>query len=136
MAKKDITNESIAKLLGIHRNSVYNKLNGDSTFSIDEAIIIKNTFFPNFDVDTLFATEEKGEQEMKKLTIVDETIQLDGERIPCLKSFNIAGSAKEPGIAELTICMDVIINPELQPESTTTLDAICFIASSEFEPTF
>lgn len=46
---------------------------------------------------------------MKKLTIVDGAIRLDGEQIPCLKSFNIAGSAEEPGIAELTICMDVLI---------------------------
>lgn len=53
---------------------------------------------------------------MKKLTIVDGAIRLDGERIPCLKSFNIAGSAKGPGIAELTICMDVAIDHEAQIE--------------------
>lgn len=46
---------------------------------------------------------------MKKLTIVDGAIRLDGEQIPCLKSFNIVGSAKEAGMAELTICMDVLI---------------------------
>ena len=47
MAKKNITNESIANLLGIHRNSVYNKINGESKFSIDEALAIRNAFFPN-----------------------------------------------------------------------------------------
>lgn len=30
LAKKDITIEEVAKLLGIHRNSVANKINGDS----------------------------------------------------------------------------------------------------------
>lgn len=30
MAKKDITIEEVSKLLKIHRNSVANKLNGDS----------------------------------------------------------------------------------------------------------
>ena len=60
MAKKHITNESVANLLGIHRNSVYNKINGESKFSIDEALAIRNAFFPNFDVDTLFGETETG----------------------------------------------------------------------------
>lgn len=59
MAKRNVTNEAIANLLGIHRNSVYNKINGESKFSIDEAIVIRKTFFPNFDIDTLFKTEEQ-----------------------------------------------------------------------------
>lgn len=53
---------------------------------------------------------------MKKLTIVDGAIRLDGERISCLKSFNIVGSAKDPGIAELTICIDVAIDHEERTE--------------------
>lgn len=59
MAKKNITNESIANLLGIHRNSVYNKLRGLSSFSVEEAVTIRNTFFPDADIDELFKTEEK-----------------------------------------------------------------------------
>lgn len=62
MAKKNITNESIANLLGIHRNSVYNKINGESKFSIDEALAIRNAFFPNYDVDTLFGEGKGGEK--------------------------------------------------------------------------
>ena len=62
MAKKNITNESIANLLGIHRNSVYNKINGESQFSIDEALAIRNAFFPNYDVDTLFGENRGGEE--------------------------------------------------------------------------
>ena len=44
MAKKDITIEEISKLLKIHRNSVANKLNGDSAFTIDEAFEIQKKY--------------------------------------------------------------------------------------------
>ena len=67
MAKKGITNESIANLLKIHRNSVYNKINGESKFSIDEALAIRNAFFPNYEVDTLFGEEEGGEKDVPSL---------------------------------------------------------------------
>lgn len=60
MAKRNITNESVANLLGIHRNSVYNKLRGISSFSVEEAIVIRDSFFPDYDIDTLF---EKADQE-------------------------------------------------------------------------
>lgn len=58
MAKKDITIEEVSKLLGIHRNSVANKINGDSSFSIDEAFKIHKRFFPNLSMEYLFKTEE------------------------------------------------------------------------------
>lgn len=54
MGRCDITAQSISELLGIHRNSVANKLNGQSSFSIEEAIRIKNTFFPEFEYGYLF----------------------------------------------------------------------------------
>lgn len=59
MAKKNITNEAVASLLGIHRNSVYNKLKGITSFSVEEAIVIRDNFFPDSDINTLFETEEK-----------------------------------------------------------------------------
>lgn len=58
MAKKDITIEEISKLLGIHRNSVANKLNGDSTFTIDEAFKIQSHYFPKMSLAYLFSTED------------------------------------------------------------------------------
>jgi plasmid maintenance system antidote protein VapI len=58
MAKKDITIEEISKLLGIHRNSVANKLNGDSAFTIDEAFKIQGQYFPTLSLAYLFSTEE------------------------------------------------------------------------------
>lgn len=54
MAKKDVSIESISRLLGIHRNSVSNKLNGISSFSIEEAEKIHNEFFPNTKLLYLF----------------------------------------------------------------------------------
>ena len=60
MAKKGITIEAISKLLGIHRNSAANKINGDSSFTIDEAIAIQRNFFPKLTLRYLF---EKGELE-------------------------------------------------------------------------
>lgn len=63
MGRNDITIEVMAKQLGIHRNSVANKLRGPSAFSIEEAMMIKNTYFPTLEYSYLFATEEdeKGE---------------------------------------------------------------------------
>lgn len=51
MAKNGITIEAIAKLLGIHRNSAANKINGDSSFTIDEAITIQRSFFQSLHCD-------------------------------------------------------------------------------------
>lgn len=58
LAKKKITNVSIARLLNIHSNSVYNKLHGDSSFTVDEAIKIRDTYFPGMDLTELFQKNE------------------------------------------------------------------------------
>ncbi len=58
MAKRDITNEAIAECLGIHRNSVANKVNGATAFSFEEAIKIRNTFFPSYKLEELFALSD------------------------------------------------------------------------------
>lgn len=59
MGRCDVTIEAISKTLGIHRNSVANKLNGASSFSIEEAMKIHNAFFPNMGYKYLFATDEQ-----------------------------------------------------------------------------
>ena len=49
---------------------------------------------------------------MKQLELKNGIVYLDGEKVPCVKKFNIASSAEDNGIAELTICMDVRVrNP-------------------------
>ena len=53
MAKKRITIEAVSSCLSTHRNTVSNKLNGGS-FSIEEAEIIRNTFFPGIELEYLF----------------------------------------------------------------------------------
>ena len=59
MAKRNISIEDIAQLLKIHRNSVANKINGRSRFTVDEALLIRDTFFPNLSTDYLFQTDER-----------------------------------------------------------------------------
>lgn len=61
MAKRKISIEDISLLLGIHRNSVANKLNGDSPFSIEQSFKIQETYFPDLSLKYLFSTEGKGE---------------------------------------------------------------------------
>lgn len=45
----------IQNLLGCSNNTVRNKLNGISEFSVGEAMKIRNKFFPGFKVEYLFA---------------------------------------------------------------------------------
>lgn len=59
MAKKDVSIENISKLLGIHRNSVSNKINGTSSFTIEEAEKIHNKYFPNTKLLYLFKNTNK-----------------------------------------------------------------------------
>lgn len=54
---------------------------------------------------------------MKQLEIAQGTLYLDGEKVPCVKSFNLNSSSKGNGVVELTICMDVTIASKEQPES-------------------
>lgn len=50
---------------------------------------------------------------MRELTLKNGTIYLDGEEVTNVKSFKIASSEDDCGMAELTICMDVSIDPAL-----------------------
>lgn len=54
MMKRNITIESIAKLLDVHRNSAANKVNGKSHFTIEEAEKIHNVLFPDLEITYLF----------------------------------------------------------------------------------
>lgn len=58
MASRNVKIEDIALLLQIHRNSASNKINGSSSFSIDESIKVRDAFFPDLELDYLFSTEE------------------------------------------------------------------------------
>ena len=66
MAKRDVTIEAISQVLGIHRNSVANKVRGESNFYIDEATKIRDTFFPNMELEELFKKEDIEEPDAEK----------------------------------------------------------------------
>ena len=49
--------EDVSGLLGIHRNSVSNKINGDTPFTVEEAFKIHDKYFPKLSMDYLFTAE-------------------------------------------------------------------------------
>ena len=54
MARYNITIQDIAKALNRTRETISNKLSGKSTLNLDEAFKINDTFFPQYDLRTLF----------------------------------------------------------------------------------
>lgn len=58
MARKKISLEELADYLGIHRNSVANKIKGDSSFTIEESVKIQEKFFPELELKYLFKRGE------------------------------------------------------------------------------
>lgn len=54
MAKRKVSKEDLSKLLGIHWNSVANKINGSSSFTVDEAVRIRDEYFPEWKIEDLF----------------------------------------------------------------------------------
>ena len=54
MEAKGITVDAMARLLGIHRNTMSNKLNGESEFTFEEACTIAETMFPEYRPTYLF----------------------------------------------------------------------------------
>ncbi|WP_422723665.1 XRE family transcriptional regulator [Heyndrickxia acidiproducens] len=60
MARKGISGKDIANVLGYDRvATVYDKINGHSGFKFDEAARIKRQFFPEYDIEYLFSSEEE-----------------------------------------------------------------------------
>ena len=57
MSRIGIKQADIAELLGIREVTVSKKMNGKSTFDIDEAFLIKETFFSNLSLDYLFSDD-------------------------------------------------------------------------------
>ena len=58
MAKRKVTNGAVAKLLRLHPNSIYYKFN-EGSFSVEEATLIRDTFFPDMSIEKLFHSEEE-----------------------------------------------------------------------------
>lgn len=54
MAAKGVTIETMAKYLGVHRNTVAQKLNGESEFSFSQAEQLQEGLFPEYAARYLF----------------------------------------------------------------------------------
>lgn len=52
--KKNVTQNSIGDACGVTRNAVAKKMNKDGRFTIEEAIAIKQTLFPECTLEYLF----------------------------------------------------------------------------------
>ena len=60
MRQKGISGEAIAQYLGQHKNTAYNKLNGETEFLVGEALRMQADLFPEYSLSYLFSdTEEK-----------------------------------------------------------------------------
>lgn len=59
MARYGISNADIQELLGCSNKTVSNKLANNSSFSINEAIKIRDAFFPGLRIEYLFAQAEQ-----------------------------------------------------------------------------
>lgn len=54
LAAKGITIEVLAKLLKVHRDTITNKLNGESEFTYGQAELIHETLFPEYSIRYVF----------------------------------------------------------------------------------
>ena len=51
---KGISIEVLARLLNVHRDTVTNKLNGESEFTYGQAELIQETLFPEYNIRYIF----------------------------------------------------------------------------------
>lgn len=51
---KGISNEVLARLLNVHRDTVTNKLNGESEFTYGQAELIQESLFPEYNIRYIF----------------------------------------------------------------------------------
>ena len=59
LARRGIKKNTIAKHICISERALYNKLSGNVSFTCDEAIAIKDFFFPDMDPQQLFAQADQ-----------------------------------------------------------------------------
>lgn len=60
MARMGVTNADIQRVLDCSAKTVTNKLSDVTAFTIPEAFAIRDTFFPGFRLEYLFAKEPQG----------------------------------------------------------------------------
>jgi len=57
MARRGVMVKDIAELLNVRRSTASDKINGKFRFYYDEALKIKKEFFPDLDLEYLFASD-------------------------------------------------------------------------------
>ena len=57
MKRSNIKRKDIAEKLNVRYATVTDKVNGKSKFSFDEALFIKNNYFPSLSLEYLFSDE-------------------------------------------------------------------------------
>ncbi|EHJ07672.1 helix-turn-helix domain-containing protein [Staphylococcus simiae] len=57
--EKKVSLVDLADLLGVRYQTVADKINGVSDFKFGEALLIKNEFFPEYDIEFLFAKDKE-----------------------------------------------------------------------------
>lgn len=62
MRSKGVTYGNLAKVLGVSEKTVWNKLSGQTDFTLAEVRIICETLFPEFRMDYLFRVFEENEK--------------------------------------------------------------------------
>lgn len=58
MAASKVTNEMLSEKIGVHRNTIANRLSGIGKFSIEEAFSIQKQFFPTLEIEYLFKQDK------------------------------------------------------------------------------
>ena len=58
MVRTGIKAKDIAEFLNVRDSTIYDKLNGHYVFSFNEALAIKQRFFPKYDLEYLFTKQE------------------------------------------------------------------------------
>lgn len=56
---KKVSLVDLADLLGVRYQTVADKINGISDFKFGEALLIKNKFFPEYEIEYLFEKEKQ-----------------------------------------------------------------------------
>jgi DNA-binding XRE family transcriptional regulator len=67
MARKGLKKKHLADFLKVRYATILDKLNGKYAFSYNEALAIKKHFFPDFNLEELFETDEEAEEGGQKV---------------------------------------------------------------------
>ena len=60
LRRKNITQNAVARMIGVTDKTLTNKLSGATEFTVNEAFLIRKNLLPEFTMAYLFATDEKG----------------------------------------------------------------------------